>query len=99
VDFSQQISSVGAVARNPPTVTTPEDPATILHLPSSVGDPASTTHAATRADQHCTQGRADMVRYASEFGIGPLARSRIAAGIGPQPPHRKFDGRLKQPWR
>ena len=37
---------------------------------------------------------ADMVRYAAEFGLSPAARSRIAAGIGPQPP-RKFDGLLK----
>lgn len=40
---------------------------------------------------------ADMVRDASESGMGPLARSRIAAGISPQPPRRKFDGQLKQP--
>jgi P27 family predicted phage terminase small subunit len=38
---------------------------------------------------------ADMVRYAGQLGIGPAARSRIAAG-GWQPPHEpsKFDGLL-----
>jgi phage terminase small subunit len=35
----------------------------------------------------------DMVRYASEFGLTPLARGRIAAGGGYGPPG-KFDGLL-----
>lgn len=36
----------------------------------------------------------DMVRYASEFAMTPIARSRLAAGIGGQPPagRGKFDG-------
>jgi P27 family predicted phage terminase small subunit len=34
-----------------------------------------------------------MVRYAGEFGMTPLARSRLAAGIGGQPAGpSKFDG-------
>lgn len=38
---------------------------------------------------------ADMVRYAGEFGLTALARSRIAGGINtPQPPG-KFDGLLR----
>ena len=37
-----------------------------------------------------------MLRYAGEFGMTPVARSRIAAGIGSEPPRRggKFDGLL-----
>jgi P27 family predicted phage terminase small subunit len=35
----------------------------------------------------------DMVRYAGEFGMTPVARSRIAAGVWNQPPAGgKFDG-------
>jgi P27 family predicted phage terminase small subunit len=38
---------------------------------------------------------ADMLRYAGEFGLTPVARSRLAAGIGAQPPTGgKFDGLL-----
>ena len=38
---------------------------------------------------------ADMVRYASEFGLSALARSRLAAGINAPPPGGgKFDGLL-----
>jgi len=36
----------------------------------------------------------DMVRYAAEFGMTALARSRIAGGIA-QPTHSKFDGLLR----
>lgn len=37
----------------------------------------------------------DVVRYAGEFGMTALARSRMGAGIdGPQPPG-KFDGLLR----
>ena len=32
----------------------------------------------------------DMVRFAGEFGLTPVARARIAAGVGPQRPG-KFD--------
>jgi P27 family predicted phage terminase small subunit len=35
----------------------------------------------------------DMVRYASEFGLTPAARARIAAGVGEQQQH-KFAGLL-----
>jgi phage terminase small subunit len=35
----------------------------------------------------------DMLRYAGEFGMTPVARSRIAAGVHGQPPG-KFDGLL-----
>jgi P27 family predicted phage terminase small subunit len=35
----------------------------------------------------------DMVRYAGEFGLTPLARGRIASGGGYEPPG-KFDGLL-----
>jgi P27 family predicted phage terminase small subunit len=34
---------------------------------------------------------ADMVRFAGEFGMTPVARSRLAAGVGGQP-LGKFDG-------
>ena len=36
----------------------------------------------------------DMVRYASEFGLSALARARISAGVGYEPPSGggKFDG-------
>jgi P27 family predicted phage terminase small subunit len=38
---------------------------------------------------------ADMVRYASEFGLTALARSRLAAGTDAPPPHGgKFAGLL-----
>jgi P27 family predicted phage terminase small subunit len=36
----------------------------------------------------------DMLRFAGEFGLTPLARSRIAAGGGYEPPPSKFDGLL-----
>ena len=39
---------------------------------------------------------ADMVRYAGEFGLTPVARTRIAKGIHEQPP-TKFDGLLAGP--
>jgi P27 family predicted phage terminase small subunit len=38
---------------------------------------------------------ADMVRYAGEFGLTPIARSRIAAGINAPRPPGKFDGLLR----
>jgi P27 family predicted phage terminase small subunit len=37
---------------------------------------------------------ADMVSYASEFGLSPVARSRLAAGVGGQPSPSKFGGLL-----
>jgi P27 family predicted phage terminase small subunit len=37
---------------------------------------------------------ADMVRFAGEFGLTPVARSRLAAGIHAQPSAGKFDGLL-----
>ena len=43
--------------------------------------------------QIAREAAADMVRYASEFGFSPAARSRIAGGLGaPQP--SKFHGLL-----
>jgi|SRR5580700_8752911 P27 family predicted phage terminase small subunit len=37
----------------------------------------------------------DMVSFAGEFGLTPVARSRLAAGIGGQPPRpSKFNGLL-----
>jgi P27 family predicted phage terminase small subunit len=36
----------------------------------------------------------DMVRYASEFGLTPAARSRIAAGVYTEGKAGKFDGLL-----
>ena len=42
------------------------------------------------------EAAADMVRYASEFGLTPVARTRIANGIQ-QPPPNKFDGLLTGP--
>ena len=38
----------------------------------------------------------DMVRYAGEFGLTPVARTRIAKGIDP-PARNKFDGLLAGP--
>jgi P27 family predicted phage terminase small subunit len=40
------------------------------------------------------QAALDMVRYASEFGLTPAARSRIAAGPFGETPVSKFDGLL-----
>jgi P27 family predicted phage terminase small subunit len=37
---------------------------------------------------------ADMVRYASEFGLTPAARSRIAAGVRAEKEESKFAGLL-----
>lgn len=36
----------------------------------------------------------DMVRFATEFGLTPVARARIAAGVGGLPGPNKFDGLL-----
>jgi phage terminase small subunit len=37
----------------------------------------------------------DMIRYAGEFALTPIARSRLAAGVGAQPSlPSKFDGLL-----
>ncbi|RZN12050.1 hypothetical protein CWO91_05845 [Bradyrhizobium genosp. SA-3] len=38
---------------------------------------------------------ADVVRYAAEFGLTPVARSRIAAGINATQLPSKFDGLLR----
>jgi phage terminase small subunit len=44
--------------------------------------------------EELAQGAADsMLRLAGEFGLTPVARSRIAAGVYPQPAG-KFDGLL-----
>ena len=42
------------------------------------------------------EAAADMVRYASEFGLTPVARTRIANGIR-QPEKSKLDGLLAGP--
>jgi P27 family predicted phage terminase small subunit len=34
----------------------------------------------------------DMLKFASEFGLSPVARSRLAAGVHGQPSFGKFDG-------
>jgi P27 family predicted phage terminase small subunit len=39
---------------------------------------------------------ADMVRFSGEFGLTPVARTRIAKGIQ-QPARNKFDGLLAGP--
>jgi P27 family predicted phage terminase small subunit len=57
--------------------------------------------AETRAGQPCrnplikiiADAAADMVRYAGEFGLTPIARDRLAQGIRPEPASR-FDGLL-----
>lgn len=38
---------------------------------------------------------ADVIRYASEFGLTPVARTRLAAGGYGPPPPGKFDGLLR----
>jgi P27 family predicted phage terminase small subunit len=40
---------------------------------------------------------ADMVRYAGEFGLTAVARSRLAAGVSGQPAPSKFEGLLASP--
>jgi P27 family predicted phage terminase small subunit len=58
----------------------------------------------TRAGQTCRNplvkvardAAADMMRYAAEFGLTPVARTRIAAGVRAEPPG-KFDGLLSGP--
>ena len=37
-----------------------------------------------------SEAAADMLRFASEFGFTPAARSRIAAGVGGQTSNSKF---------
>jgi P27 family predicted phage terminase small subunit len=40
----------------------------------------------------------DMLKFSSEFGLSPVARSRLSAGVHGQPPAgRKFDGLLAKP--
>ena len=67
------------------------DPVThALLIKSSDGNPRRNPLVKIAAD-----AAADMVSYAGEFGMTPVARSRIAAGVGGQPPSRgKFDGLL-----
>jgi len=36
-----------------------------------------------------------LLRSASEFGLTPVARTRIDAGINAQPPRGKFDGLIR----
>jgi P27 family predicted phage terminase small subunit len=40
---------------------------------------------------------ADMERFANEFGLTAVARSRLAGGVYGQPPPNKFDGLLAGP--
>ena len=40
---------------------------------------------------------ADMIRYAGEFGLTAVARTRLAQGIYQQPQASKFDGLLATP--
>jgi phage terminase small subunit len=40
---------------------------------------------------------ADMIRFAGEFALTPIARSRLAAGVYGQPAPSKFDGLLASP--
>ena len=40
---------------------------------------------------------AGMVRFANEFGLTAVARSRLAGGVYGQPPPNKFDGLLAGP--
>jgi P27 family predicted phage terminase small subunit len=47
-------------------------------------------HALTKTAR---EAAADMIRYAGEFGLTPVARTRIAAGVRAEPPSR-FDGLL-----
>ena len=44
--------------------------------------------------QIAASAAADMLRYASEFGMTPAARTRISAGVGREPAG-KFDGRIE----
>jgi P27 family predicted phage terminase small subunit len=44
--------------------------------------------------QIAANAAADMVRYAGEFGLTPVARARVASGGGYEPPPGKFDGLL-----
>ena len=50
------------------------------------------------ASQSCRKDRGrrsiDMIKFAGEFGLTPVARSRLAAGIGGSPDGGKFDGLL-----
>jgi P27 family predicted phage terminase small subunit len=64
------------------------DPTThALLIKRSTGDPARNPLVAI-----ASSAGNDMLRYASEFGLTPLARSRIASGGGYEPPGGKFDG-------
>jgi len=44
--------------------------------------------------QIAASAAADMLRYASEFGMTPAARTRISAGVGREPAG-KFDGLIE----
>ena len=56
-------------------------------MAQSDGDMCAGARSLARIARHAA---ADMVRYAGEFGMTPVARSRLAAGIGGQP-GGKFD--------
>lgn len=51
------------------------------------------SRAASATSHHIEHRRAAMMRFAGEFGLTPVARSRLAAGVGGQlPGGGKFDG-------
>jgi P27 family predicted phage terminase small subunit len=74
-----------------------------LLLEMAKRDPVTSGLLIKRADGNASQNpmvriaanaAADMVRYATEFGLSPAARARISAGVGFEPPGGKFDGLL-----
>ena len=67
-----------------------KDPATnglLIKSPAGGPIPNPLVRMAARAAQ-------DMVSYAGQFGLSPLARARIAAGVYENKPTSKFDGLL-----
>lgn len=60
----------------------------LARMAQSDGDMCAGARSLARIARHAA---ADMVRYAGEFGMTPVARSRLAAGIGGHP-RGKFDG-------
>jgi P27 family predicted phage terminase small subunit len=74
----------------------------LANMPVAIAPPLKTHDGNARRNplvKIAADAAEDMVRYASEFGLTPVARSRLAVGVYGQPAPSKFDGLLASPIR